>query len=68
VTDHKTALTQAQRHVSIAESLVAEQKAIIERLRSHGQPTRDAHRLLATLEETLQLMREHLAHEQAAAR
>ena len=61
----ETPLEQAQRHLAMGESLVAEQRAIIERLRAEGRPTLDAVRLLATLEESPRLMHEHLAYEQS---
>jgi hypothetical protein len=64
----ETPLEQAERHLAIGESLVAEQRAIIERLRSEGRPTLDAQRLLATLEESLRLMHEHLAYERSHPR
>jgi len=64
----ETSLERAQRHVAIGESLIADQEEIIERLRADGHPTRDAERLLGTLQETLRLMNEHLAYEQSAAR
>lgn len=53
--DFETPLQQAQRHIILGESLIAEQKAIVERLRAHGHPTERPARLLATLEETLAL-------------
>lgn len=62
-TDAENLLEQAQRHIALGESLVARQKAIIERLRSDGYPTVDAKRLLVTLEQTLGLMHQHLANE-----
>lgn len=70
--DAETVLELAERHVALGQSLVAKQKAIIERLRlaaGGGGPVSvaDAESLLATLEETLLLMREHLAHELLAA-
>ena len=64
----ETLLELAQRHVTVGESLVAEQRAIIARLRSQGDSTGDAERLLATMEETLRLMRKHLAYEQSRRR
>ena len=57
-------LEQARRHVAEGEQRIAEQRAIVERLRSDGYDTRDAERLLHTLEQTLELMMEHLAHEE----
>ncbi len=62
--DAESPLEQAQRHIALGESLIAEQRAIIARLRSDGHSTRDAERLLVTLEQTLTLMHLHLAHEQ----
>ena len=67
MSDFEGALEQAQRHVAIGESLVAEQRSILDELKMDGHPTRDAERLLSTLEETLRLMREHLAHEREKA-
>lgn len=66
--DEETTLEVAQRHVANGESLIAEQKAIIDRLRVDGHATGDAEGLLETLEETLKTMREHLEYEQARAK
>lgn len=63
----ESTLEVAQRHVAVGKSLIAEQKAIIERLRADGHPTEAAQRLLATLEQTLSVMYEHLAYEQSRA-
>jgi len=61
--DFETPLQQARRRIILGESLIAEQKAILERLRADGHLTEGPARLLATLEQTPSLMNEHLAHE-----
>ena len=57
-------LQQARRHVAEGEQRIAEQRAIVERLRSDGYDTSDAERLLHTLEQTLEVMLKHLGHEE----
>jgi Fe2+ or Zn2+ uptake regulation protein len=54
-------LTQAQRHVREGEQRVADQRQRIAQLAADGHDTTDAEALLATLEQTLALMRDHLA-------
>jgi len=61
--DFETPLQQARRRIILGEALIAEQKAILERLRADGHLTEGPARLLATLEQTPSLMNEHLAHE-----
>jgi hypothetical protein len=54
-------LVQAERHVTEAEERCAWQAALIERLIAHNHPQAvpRAERLLATLERTRDLMRQH---------
>lgn len=61
-------LKLARSHVAEAEAAVQRQRARLERLRRGGHPTDDAEELLATFEQTLRAMREHLATEQSFAR
>ncbi len=60
----KDHLTQAQRHVREGEQRVADQRQRIAQLAADGHDTTDAEALLATLEQTLALMRDHLAQEE----
>lgn len=60
-------LTQAQRHVREGEQRVVDQRHRIAQLAADGHDTTDAHKLLATLEQTLALMRNHLAQEEKHA-
>jgi hypothetical protein len=50
-------LEQAIRHVNDTEARVVEQQARIARLRGHGQPTESAEKLLAALQQALNLMK-----------
>jgi uncharacterized coiled-coil protein SlyX len=67
MTDFEPRLAEAQRHVAEGEERVRHQKQRIEELRQDGHSTVEAERLLATLQETLQTMREHLAYEENEA-
>ena len=60
-------LTQAQRHVREGEQRVANLRHRIAQLAKDGHDTTDADALLATLEHTLALMRDHLAQEEQHA-
>lgn len=63
----ETPLEQAHRHIAIGEALIAKQEAIIKRLHAAGHPTTGPEQILVTLEQTLTLMYQHLAHEQLHA-
>jgi hypothetical protein len=56
---HEEHLAQAERHVRQGEPRVADQRRWIAQLAKDGYDTTDAQQLLATLEQTLTLMREH---------
>ena len=55
----------ARWHVACAKKAVDDQRRRLEQLREHGQPTGDAEALLATFENTLGVMRAHLAVEES---
>ena len=60
-------LAQAQRHVLEGEQRVAKQVDLLERMKADGdseQLIAAAETVLATLQQTLELSREHLALEQ----
>ncbi len=61
--DQETPLEMALRHVHTGEQLVADQIALIKRLRRDGHVTRDAESFLEALQHSLAVMREHLASE-----
>ena len=67
MTSPETHLAMAQRHVVAGTDRVARQRAIVVALARQGYDTEAAEALLATMEDTLLLMREHLAIEQAHA-
>jgi hypothetical protein len=55
----------AARHVAEGDRRVARQRDLIEESRRNGHPTRLSELALATMLETLDLMREHLAQIEA---
>lgn len=57
---HETHLEMALRHVAQGEARVARQAALVAELAQQGRDTVGAETLLATMEDTLQLMRKHL--------
>ena len=62
------ALAQAQRHVIEGEQRVAGQIDLIARMKADGDSERTiatAEELLATLQRTVELSREHLAYEKS---
>jgi hypothetical protein len=61
-------LQRARVHVEDGERRVAEQRELVAELARDGHSTDAAVRLLVTLEETLQIMRDHLAVEEQLAR
>lgn len=58
----------ARSHVADAERVVYQQRARLKQLRERGHPTDDAEQLLATFEQTLLAMCEHLATEESFER
>jgi len=63
----ESTLALARRHVILGEVLVARQMAIVEQLRRQGHDSAPAERLLATLRQSLNAMREHLQLEATAS-
>lgn len=61
-------LELARSHVAEAEKAVHRQRARLDQLRRHGHPVLDAEQLLASFEETLHVMREHLTVEESFER
>jgi hypothetical protein len=61
----ETLLEMAQRHVAEGEARVAHQTALVAELARDGHNTARADALLATLKNTLHLMRDVLARERA---
>jgi hypothetical protein len=57
-------LEMAQRHVVAGTDRVARQRAIVVALAQQGYDTETAEALLATMQDSLQLMRKHLDLEQ----
>lgn len=68
--DHEDHLALARRHVAEAERRIDEQVKRIKELRRDGHDSSAAagQRLLVVFEESLRLMREHLAHEETEAK
>lgn len=60
-------LELARRHVAEAEKAVDGQRAHVDQLRRQGYATDAAERLLATFEQVLRVMREHLTIEESFA-
>ena len=60
-------LEMAERHVREGERHVRSQLAIVDFLRRHDHPLETAEALLTTLQEILELHREHLARLKARA-
>lgn len=58
-------IEQARLHVADVAQAVEDQRRRLERLRRTGHPTQNAEELLATFEDTLRVMREHLAIEES---
>jgi hypothetical protein len=56
----ETELQMAVRHVAEQEKRIAQQEALIERLRKVGAPSDDALGLLATMQDLLKTMRAHV--------
>jgi hypothetical protein len=65
MTQQETLLEMAQRHVAEGEARVAHQTALVAGLARDGRNTARAEALLATLKNTLYLMRDVLARERA---
>ena len=61
-------IEQAREHVAAGAKAVADQRARLEQLRQGGHSTDDAEQLLATFEQSLRAMREHLAIEESFER
>ena len=61
-------LNRAREHVADGERRVADQRRLLAELSRDGHSTDAAERLLRTLEDTLQIMRDHLAVEELLAR
>jgi acetyl esterase/lipase len=61
MTAGETELEMAVRHVAEQEKLIAQQEALIERLRKVGVPSGDARELLAVMQDLLETMRAHVA-------
>jgi hypothetical protein len=61
-------LEQARDHVARSETLVQEQRDRVAELERDGHGTGAARRLLATLEQSLSVMRAHLAIEEELVR
>jgi hypothetical protein len=61
---YETHLEMAQRHVVAGTDRVARQRAIVVALAQQGDDTETAEALLATMQDSLQLMRKHLDLEQ----
>lgn len=55
----RATLAKADRDIADGERRIAEQEALIERLRRGDQPTTTAEALLAALSETLEVWRSH---------
>ncbi len=53
-------LEMAVRHVAEQEGRIARQKTLIERLRKAGAPSDDALGLLASMQDLLETMRDHV--------
>ncbi len=68
VTDPARQLERARQHVTQGEQRIERLKAIVQRLNEQGLPSADAQRVLETFLQTQQLMREHLAYEEAHGR
>ena len=66
--DEETKLEQARRHVREAGSRLAEQQARIAEMERDGHKVTRSRELLATIEESLRLMRDHLEIEEQEAR
>jgi len=60
----ETPLEKARRHVREGEQLVSQQAIRVERLRRNGHDICLAEELLVAFEQTLTIMREHLAEEE----
>lgn len=52
---------RARRRVAVCESLIANRRALIERLRAEGRSTERAEEALAMLEQTLKVLRDAVA-------
>jgi hypothetical protein len=60
----ETPLAQSRRHVLEGEEMVARQRALVEEVdREHPEIAAQARRVLAIMEETLRLSRQHLEQE-----
>ena len=65
--DRHDDVERARRHVIDGERRVNEQRDLVAELARDGHNIESATRLLTTLEQTLQIMREHLALEERLA-
>ena len=63
-----TILEMVRRHVAKGERIIAEQEALIERLRKQGLDTSEAERALESYRGILEQMRAHLAHAESINR
>lgn len=52
-------LAQAIRHITRAEEMITEQRALIDRMAAHGHDTKLAEALLQTMQSTVDRMHDH---------